>query len=302
MSLTERISAGFQTRLLGCASFLIPQSMRQEWMCEWLGELWHVRKSVPSICIPWLFCIGSVSDAWFIMRHSTARCERNWLQSPWSCLFLLFGTLIPPCVTAICLPGSRTLIRLAMHTDLRPFLGPLHFQVSGSPPNPVDQQILLLRVTLILSWLVLTAVNTNFHFALQIRTKDLRALALRLRWAAFLCAKLLMIIPLVFLSELDVAQMIGARYVGFAEMAVSVSGLSLLFRWAVQDQRLRCPECLSRVQHPVQVGNAAHLLLDTQVTEYVCPRDHGFLQFDHETVDDLPHSRWIGMQLNLEGR
>jgi len=270
-------------------------------MCEWLGELWHVRESAPSIYVPWRFCFGSIPDAWFIMRHATGADRRDILQSPWSCLFILFGAMIAPALTAIRLSGSRSFLDLASHTDAWPFLSPFHFQVPTSSPSPVDQQILLVRLTLILSLLVLAALNTNFHFALPARKRSPRAVTVRFRWGAFLFAKFVLIVPLVFLSALDAAQMFGARQPVslFAEMAVCLSGFSFLFRWAVGDQRLRCPECMSRVRLPVEIGSPSRILVDPQVTEYVCPQDHGFLQVDHATVYDLPRSRWIGAHFHL---
>jgi hypothetical protein len=266
-------------------------------MREWRCELWHVRHDAPSGRIAWSFCLGALPDALYIRRHvRRGSPSRDYFQTPASCSLVLVGAVFLSYFVALCVPGSRDILHLGVHTDLTPYVGLLHFQVSDSPPNPIDQQILLFRVTLTFSFFVLPAV-TSFRFGSRTQTRGLDAYLLKARWAAFFLLKFLLILPLVFLSALDLGQILNPLRVGglFPEMAVSLAGFVLLFRWAIHDHRRRCPVCLSRVQCPVEIGQASSHLMDRQVTEYICPRGHGFLQVRQESVNWSPDQRWIAM-------
>lgn len=64
--------------LLGCASLLVARERRSDWLCEWQGELWHVRHATVTTerfslrneyaCVK--FCLGAYPDAWCLRRMS----------------------------------------------------------------------------------------------------------------------------------------------------------------------------------------------------------------------------------------
>ena len=49
------------------------------------------------------------------------------------------------------------------------------------------------------------------------------------------------------------------------------------FRWALADQRQRCPVCLRRVTHPARVGLASRTFLGWNGTEMMCMGGHTLL-------------------------
>jgi hypothetical protein len=112
------------------------------------------------------------------------------------------------------------------------------------------------------------------------------------RWA-FLVAKIALLLPSVYFASLDVAYWNTTSYSIAAEYAQLVSSFSLcLFglRWALLDQRQRCPVCLKRVTNPARVGMAGRTFLAWNGTELICTSGHTLLH-----VPGLPTS-WFGTQ------
>ncbi|WP_058187980.1 hypothetical protein [Terracidiphilus gabretensis] len=112
------------------------------------------------------------------------------------------------------------------------------------------------------------------------------------RWL-FLCAKLALISSIAYFASLDIAY---ARVGGYSEtaelMQLMANFLLCLFgfRWALMDQRQRCPVCLRRVTHPARVGLASQTFLGWNGTEMICVGGHTLLH-----VPSLPTS-WFGAQ------
>lgn len=72
----------------------------------------------------------------------------------------------------------------------------------------------------------------------------------------------------------------------FACFAVCLFGM----RWALLDQRERCPVCLKRVTHPAEVGSVSRMFLAWSGTELICTDGHTLLH-----VPSLPTS-WFSTQ------
>jgi hypothetical protein len=117
------------------------------------------------------------------------------------------------------------------------------------------------------------------------------------RWA-FLSLKFLMIVPIVYLGALDLAYANGSIPRGtseFLELFCSFWALLFAFRWALRDQRKRCPVCLRILTNPARVGQASRNFLAWNGTELVCLSGHGLLH-----VPDIPTSwfssqRWLSL-------
>ena len=62
------------------------------------------------------------------------------------------------------------------------------------------------------------------------------------------------------------------------------------FRWALKDQRRRCPVCLCMLTSPARVGEPSRSFLGWNGTELICSDGHGLLH-----VPELPTS-WFGTQ------
>jgi hypothetical protein len=102
-----------------------------------------------------------------------------------------------------------------------------------------------------------------------------------------------MLLPTAYFASLDLAY---PRTIGYSipseylqllsSFAICLFGL----RWALLDQRHRCPVCLKRVTHPAQVGLAGRTFLAWNGTELICTGGHTLLH-----VPALPTS-WFGAQ------
>ena len=109
----------------------------------------------------------------------------------------------------------------------------------------------------------------------------------------FLLAKFVLVAALGLYGSLDLAyfSFVGFSPLGellqlFACFAICLIG----FRWAIADQRQRCPMCLRRVTNPATVGLASRTFLGWNGTELICMGGHALLH-----VPSLPTS-WFGGQ------
>lgn len=109
----------------------------------------------------------------------------------------------------------------------------------------------------------------------------------------FLAAKFILVAALGLYASLDLAYFSFSGYSSLAEclqlfacFAICLAG----FRWAIADQRQRCPVCLRRVTNPATVGLASRTFLGWNGTELICMGGHALLH-----VPSLPTS-WFGGQ------
>lgn len=112
------------------------------------------------------------------------------------------------------------------------------------------------------------------------------------RWL-FLGSKLMLIVAVVYSGSIDVAY--GSRSMKLAtseyvQLFISFWSFLIAFRWALRDQRKRCPVCLRILTHPARVGQFSRNFLAWNGTELVCLSGHGLLH-----VPDLPTS-WFSSQ------
>ena len=110
------------------------------------------------------------------------------------------------------------------------------------------------------------------------------------RWL-FLVAKLTLIAAIAWFAALDLAYAGidgSSQWAPFVQMVATFVICLFGFRWAVADQRERCPVCLRRVTHPASVGLASCTFLGWNGTELMCLGGHTLLH-----VPSLPTS-WFG--------
>jgi hypothetical protein len=110
---------------------------------------------------------------------------------------------------------------------------------------------------------------------------------------SFLLAKFVLVAAIAYFASLDLAWWNASNYSGWAEFAQLTWAFTIClfgFRWAMFDQRQRCPVCLRRVTHPARVGLASRTFLGWNGTEMMCMGGHTLLH-----VPSLPTS-WFGGQ------
>jgi hypothetical protein len=115
------------------------------------------------------------------------------------------------------------------------------------------------------------------------------------RWG-FLAAKFTLGACIAFSASCDLAYWNTAGYSSMAEFEQFMSAFLLclfIFRWAILDQRKRCPVCLRRVTHPAQVGLASCTFLGWNGTEMMCTGGHTLLHVPSLPTSWFSSQRWL---------
>lgn len=165
----------------------------------------------------------------------------------------------------------------------------------GSIAEPIVGPWALCRFALFLALLALPAVtsvalgDSNFSFhrpSLKLRT--LRVL--------FLGAKLVLLAAVACYGSLVVAYGLTSDYSSAAECVQLIACFVIClfgFRWALIDQRQRCPVCLRRVTHPARVGLASRTFLGWNGTEMMCMGGHTLLHVPSLPTSWFSCERWL---------
>lgn len=229
--------------ILRNAALLVPAPERAEWLAEWQAELAYVGHGATT------FCLGSFRDALWLRGNSFSARRAFTMESPLRCLLLLAGL------------GALV---LALAVSFRKLWLPCWSGPSGA------QLALGLLWVYLLSLLVLVTLNP-LALGKYPANRFAPSLAIRLRRWLFLAAKIGLLVPIVW-------------FAGVAPEPIFPPAIWMLFlgwifgfRWALADQRQRCPVCLRPLSHPVEIGSPAHLLLEPCGTELICARGHGSL-------------------------
>jgi hypothetical protein len=123
-------------------------------------------------------------------------------------------------------------------------------------------------------------------------------LTMRIQRWLFLIVKLVLIMPTAFLFCLFVADCLGdagTPTAAYLQMVCSFTTLLFSFRWALQDQRRRCPTCLCLLSHPVMVGHFSRSFLAWSGTELLCASGHGFLHIPEHPTSWFSTQRWLSI-------
>jgi hypothetical protein len=129
--------------------------------------------------------------------------------------------------------------------------------------SPLDRRPLLLPYLIIMAAsLLILATTTRLGLGEYPPHGSLR------RWL-FLAAKLALVLPIVYaiVSLLSLQLQPQGLFIG------SLAGL----RWALVDQRRRCPVCLRLLSNPTRIGGPSRTFLEWYGTELICARGHGLL-------------------------
>lgn len=158
--------------------------------------------------------------------------------------------------------------------------------------TPVEGPWAIYRFALFLALAALPAV-TSVSLGETHVSSHRPSLKQRMWRILFLALKFFLVAALGLYASLDVAYFAFQGYSSFGELlqlfacfAICLAG----FRWAIADQRQRCPMCLRRVTNPATVGLASRTFLGWNGTELICMGGHALLH-----VPSLPTS-WFGGQ------
>ena len=70
--------------------------------------------------------------------------------------------------------------------------------------------------------------------------------------------------------------------------------MTVILIWAVRDQPKRCRVCLFRMHHPIRIGVAGPVLLETSGEEVMCPYGHGSVFTSESVLGSEISDRWRG--------
>jgi hypothetical protein len=277
---TKRSGFPMHSIILSSAAVLVPRSRRAEWLAGWNSELWYVLQSCdPSprnLCsrgsshhgtrlARWngsglvrkktalFFSLGAFKDAvWFRRNDCSPDSRRHlWLQSPLRCLLFL-----------------SVLAALSVSFFFR----------SSGPCEAImheakDSRAVIFGYFLLVAFAFLASPSTTFMALAEYSAMpgSLSRAKRFERWA-FLGIKLCLIIPIVFCGTLDLTPELSRLLPQFTLVAYF-----LAFRWALLDQRQRCPVCLRLLSNPIRIGQLSQIFLERSGTEYYCINGHGSL-------------------------
>jgi hypothetical protein len=125
----------------------------------------------------------------------------------------------------------------------------------------------------------------------------------RLRRWSFLTGKIALLLPIVYLVSLDLAYLRSSLERSSSEYIQLVLSFSIcLFglRWALRDQRQRCPVCLGKLSHPAQVGQPSRTFLAWNGTELICVGGHGLLHVPEMPTSWFSTQRWLYLDPSWE--
>ncbi|MGA8730012.1 MAG: hypothetical protein WB608_14765 [Terracidiphilus sp.] len=122
------------------------------------------------------------------------------------------------------------------------------------------------------------------------------------RWL-FMSAKIVLLLPIVYFSSIDISYWHTTHYSNASEYAQLISSFSMcLFglRWALLDQRQRCPVCLRRVTNPARVGHASRTFLAWYGMELICTEGHTLLHVPGMPTSWFSAQRWLYLDTSWE--
>ena len=250
--------------LLRFASLLVPRESRGEWLAEWRGELWHVRRHALA------FCLGAFRDAaWWRREAGSFPSERHlWPRSAWRCLLLL-------ALLALASVGYAWRYHIVL--------------VMGANGSLAAEHPVFTALAPALLALVLLRVGTPLALGEYPNGRDAPPAFARARRWIYLVAKIALLMPIVYCGTLDLSSLVGA---GRIQAHALIVAYVLAFRWALRDQRQRCPVCLGLLTHPARIGMASQMFLDWYGTELICARGHGLLHVPEIPTSCYATQRW----------
>jgi len=117
----RRVQLYFYTRVLYCASWILPEEERAEWLREWAAELWHIVRLHDHRTVA-AFIGGAFQDAYLLsadLRCTGTRRSYKLGSSPGLCLLFLLLAGVASLGLAFLLPGARTAVVPLPYRDAR---------------------------------------------------------------------------------------------------------------------------------------------------------------------------------------
>jgi len=168
--------------------------------------------------------------------------------------------------------------------------------LSGTPIDaPVEGPWNLYEFALFLALLALPAVS-SVSLGETHMTAHRPSSRESVRRFLFLGGKFALIAGIGLFASVDIAYCCTWSFSPAAECLQLVSCFAIClagFRWALADQRHRCPVCLRRVTNPASVGLASRTFLGWNGTEMICIGGHTLLHVPAMPTSWFSDQRWL---------
>jgi hypothetical protein len=236
-------------------------------------------------------------DAWRLTRHMDAWLleDDSYLKSPPADTF---GFVVGHIATAALTNQTRGRWLMSAPTD------GIYENFDCVPLNRhIDQPFGIFLFTFVLACLALPA-TTPLPLGDYPATDRSLSSATRWRRWLFLLMKIGLTLPIVYCGSLSVAflkpSMSTAASV-YIQFATSFLALLFSFRWALRDQRRRCPVCLRLLTNPARVGHPSRNFLAWHGTEFMCDEGHGLLHVPEIATTWFSTQRWLYLDSSWKG-
>ncbi|GGG74693.1 hypothetical protein [Edaphobacter dinghuensis] len=149
--------------------------------------------------------------------------------------------------------------------------------------------------TVILAFLALPATTSlplGEYAAIHHKLSNARQLR---RWV-FFATKIVLILPIVYFGSIDLAYLsrsMSPETSDYIQIVASFSLCLFALRWALRDQRKRCPVCLGKLTNPARVGQPSRTFLAWNGTELICVGGHGLLHVPEMPTSWFSTQRWL---------
>jgi hypothetical protein len=119
----------------------------------------------------------------------------------------------------------------------------------------------------------------------------------------FLGIKFSLLLPTIYFVSLDVAYAVpfAPSRTQYIQIVTSFLVALFSFRWALKDQRRRCPVCLATLTNPVRVGEPSRSFLAWNGTELICSGGHGLLHVPELPTSWFATQRWLYLDSSWSG-
>jgi len=172
----------------------------------------------------------------------------------------------------------------------------LLIDLSGTPINaPIEGPWNLYEFALFLALVALPAVS-SVSLGETHMTSHRASIRESLSRFLFLACKFVLVAGIGLFASFDIAYCSTSSFSPAAECLQLVSCFAICligFRWALADQRHRCPVCLRRVTNPASVGLASRTFLGWNGTEMICMGGHTLLHVPALPTSWFSDQRWL---------
>lgn len=161
-----------------------------------------------------------------------------------------------------------------------------------------DTQLMASSLLVVVIAVLILPVTTSFSLGEYPAGLHSSARSARLNRFIFLGLKIVILLPIVFCGTLAIAPAIALAWLRPQAMLI---GYFFAFRWALIDQRRRCPVCLRLLTNPVRLGQPSHTMLDWCGTELMCSKGHGLLYVSDSPTSSYSSQKWLPLDSSWRG-